>query len=279
MEIISNKKKKVLVALIVLTIAIGICVTSNAASNNILKDIDGKLGKYVKFEGHNELWVVLYNDVINGVQLISADTLQPKKIKFGYNDNVMSTFITNNTTDRLARSYYSYKNASNNLNDKCEEIVKSMKLKGVQSIRSVGTNPLSKNDKSKTVKNKGQNIDGRKITISYYKNDTNWLKDFNRLGEIRHYKSDNKYPYWLACTSIDEKDGFISLGMHRVNTKGKDEKLELFAINTNKNPNLIYSKGETYAAGVRPVISIKDSLLRKAKGSGTKNNPLIIKQK
>ncbi len=134
--------------------------TVNIVPTYVQNDND-MLGKYVEYDGKK--WIVLYNDTTNGIQLISANTLEANEVTLGCKDSQIDWDTLNIKDEELAdvnnnkvidegmeKAIYSYNHAIENLNKKCEELItdKSKLDKdddGNYKIRSVGSNPNNPN--------------------------------------------------------------------------------------------------------------------------------------
>jgi len=127
------------------------------------------LGRYVQYD--NRLWVIMYNDDVNGIQLISDNVLEPDNVWLGSKDTTIQNAVnettqnkdlngdgvienmtldnTRATVNNVEKAAYSYNNMIKILNTRCESLVtdKSKIAKNEQGqylIRSVGTVPNDK---------------------------------------------------------------------------------------------------------------------------------------
>ena len=202
---------------------------SEEGLTKISYDMNSKIGKYVKYDG--EIWRVLYDDDINGLQMISEDGIldDGRRIGLGVNDmSITEEEVTEidgvEGKSDLEKAMYSYANVVELLNKKCENIV-TKKSGIIKSVRSVGSNPITPNldnsesfigsskyvngydewfeDNLNLKKNSKENriyytIKDTEIEYTIKNTDLNHLIDYDRMVALGIFLTENNEEYWLA---------------------------------------------------------------------------------
>ena len=157
---------------------------------NTTASIDAKKSPYVNYPSSKGkiLCRVLYNDELNGVQIVSVNSVT--NLKLGVEDENPNVTGSDNNT----KAINSYNRAITTLNEKAEEYKDTLGL--ANDARCVGSNPSNKNYRSNA-------MDG-----TDFKTDSNSQYDMNRLYEIDALylgqETPNGEKFWLASRYMDE---------------------------------------------------------------------------
>ena len=178
------------------------------------------IGRYAQYD--NRLWVIMYNDDVNGIQLISDNVLQVDNVYLGSKDTSISNAVnetiqskdlngdgvienmtldnTRTTVNDVEKAAYSYNNIIKTLNKRCESVItdKSKIAKNASDeylIRSVGTLPTNKNYENTTKftsnllaswpvasANTGYSVGALNGKLKSM--DENWRSDLDRMGAL-----------------------------------------------------------------------------------------------
>jgi len=250
----------------------------------------------------------MYDDNVNGLQMISEDALLDENnnsFYLGYNDAIFSEtgFDENTITEidgeegktDLEKAMYSYDNMVTRLNDICDGLVTDAEY--IKSVRSVGSNPSNPNSdnpnsfigSAETIKGYGtstwfednlnltKNIEeGRTYytigdTQTEYKikgTDTNFVSDFDRMVALGINATETAY--WVASRLVVSFGGEASFRARYVNG-GVGYNISLWDVFSSYTDGNIH-----YSIAVRPVVSL-DSAIQFA-GEGTETSPYTIQQ-
>ena len=266
-----------------------------------VEGLNNKLGKYIRIEGNSELWRVLYDDQTHGVQLITANTLEPENVFLGLNDRLIDltdeavvaevdilndyeslSSDTNNIVTGAEKCIYSYNHAIEHLNKTCATLVGNTNL----NVRCIGSNPTNKNSENSTRYTSDYLLQGPTSDTIYpagsfngigKSEDTNYLEDYEQMKLLGISKSDNSQTYWLASRSIQEygetEDGPINrifFYVRSIREYGEvDDGIVFFIENSG------FIRGDYYY-GVRPVVMLSAGSLDNVTGSGTSSDPFIM---
>lgn len=181
-----------------------------------------RIGKQVSYDGVT--WTILYDDSINGLQMICNEIYKYEDGDFylGCDDSSITdwdSLITeadlnkNGGLDNLEKSIYSYNNAITTLNAACESVVGLDD--NIIDIRCVGSNPTNKdseNTEEYTSSNlarwpENNSIHSAGIVNGKVKDtDLNYVTDIDRIIALQEnlYDYENYGWYWLASRVIDE---------------------------------------------------------------------------
>ena len=176
-----------------------------------------RLGKYVEYgdiDGDNkkDKWIIIYDDEIHGIQMISADSYKYNGDKFclGYNDTLITDWETLGKTSELERSIYSYNHAISTLNTACDNLIsKENRHSKIVGVRCVGSNPDPNNIYSENTTLYETNILDGVFNKKGYSEDLNYEYDCDRMYLINWLDIDipdpvNGTDYWLASRKIEE---------------------------------------------------------------------------
>ena len=273
-------------------------------------EIDDKVGKYVSFDTNNdatiandgsELYIVLYNDTTHGTQIISANSLKVNNNYFNlgtYDSTLTSSEIAavdeliglttqekenlsnemrTDLTD-LEKGIASYNKAITTLNNACGGLVND-NISYVELVRSVGSNPISKNSEN-TTPYESDNLEiWPLLTSNYshltgklngvrYSTDNNYEEDLDRMAILGITKTENEYGYWMASRIVGEDSDDALFSMHYVDSGGDFDDNYLWYVNK-------YSAhGYTFNSGLRPVVTLNSNV--QFTGEGTKASPYTI---
>jgi len=214
------------------------------------------LRKYVEYDGKK--WVVLYDDGTHGLQMVSANVLEPNQIILGIDDNIVNwldpTVKEEADTDddgelsEQERGIYSHNNVIKSLNDKCYSLV-TPKEGVILDVRCFGSNPILGSKYSES------GID----ETSHYKlkgGDDNYVDDVNQYTNL--YISNNNYNTVLFLASrIVDQGGY-------------------YGLRTGLNSSWVGLYSYNPEGGVLPVIILAEGALDNARGSGTPTDPFIL---
>lgn len=124
--------------------------TRKTIESSGLKIVDvletARIGKFVKYD--NKKWIIMYDDNINGLQMISENPSEKVYLGFGdenFTENEITELDGVEGKSRLEISLHSYNNVVKTLNNICEENV-TPKEGVILGVRSVGSNPIYPND-------------------------------------------------------------------------------------------------------------------------------------
>ena len=268
-------------------------------------DESTRVGKYVNYDNKN--WIVLYDDSVNGLQMISEDALldvNGNEFYLGRNDGIFSedgfeeSVITEidgvSGKSDLEKAMYSYDNMVTRLNNICDGLVADADY--VKSVRSVGSNPRNPSSdnpdsfigSANTIEGYGtstwfednlnltKNVEeGRTFytigeTDAEYKikgTDTNFESDFDRMVALGINVTDEDY--WLASRLVGSDDGCVIFDARYV-YEGFGYGNDLWNVNSG-----CANDSHGYCA-VRPVVSLDSSIQFSGEGSAT--NPYTIEQ-
>lgn len=254
----------------------------NKESTNIIKEI--KTGSFVKYD--EKLWVILYDDEINGLQMISVDTLKYNSNNFylGTKDSSItdwSSLITvadldgNDNLTNFEKAVYSYNNAIDTLNKACESLVSNNE--NIIDVRCVGSNPTNKQAENKILY-KTEELENWPINDNDYKAgvgnniakgmDTNYISDFERMKELGINETGEVY--WMASRSIEKGENFVYFSIRLVSDEGDNDSDSLYHIFKLRTGDEDY-----HPRGLRPVVSLKKDI-QITSGDGSKENPYIF---
>ena len=159
---------------------------------NTTASTDAKKSPYVNYPSSKGkiLCRVLYNDELNGVQIVSVNSVT--NLKLGVEDENPNVTGSDNNT----KAINSYNRAITTLNEKAEEYKDTLGL--ANDARCVGSNPSNKNyPDNLTGDDRSNAMDG-----NAFKSDTNSQNDMNRLYEINALNDFGETPkgerFWLA---------------------------------------------------------------------------------
>ena len=272
---------------------------------------DDCVGKTVQIA--DEDYIVLYAPGEYGekAQLIRADVLVPDSIQLGCSDNlinwsdpakiaaadILTETVENNKStytkgadngalSRLEKAIYSYNNVVANLNKKCYELIHSEDSSILETdVRSVGSNPLNKNQESgiyssdllATVPYDNDpaptgifnNVDG----IGGKGTDNNWKYDIDRMiylemmKDIRIMESANNdgdgdsYIYWLASRIVlEENITYPNITYYIIESTWAEPFIYI-------NDDQAGAEGYSDSFGVRPVVSVSEATLNTLLGN------------
>ncbi len=207
-----------------------------------------KLGDYIKYntgvESIGEKGIVtfrvLYNDSINGLQVIS-------------NKNIEQVMLGGDNWETASTSY---NNAILTLNNNAKKYINRMYA---TDARCVGTNPVNKNDESigyvtlmfnTTIESANQ----MKIDDEKYLPDIEAMKNANILI--------TNEDYWIAARYINSNIEYCNFGVHFINKNGEKDINNLCIIDANNS-----TTGESKEYGLRICITLKESV-KVIKGDG-----------
>ena len=240
-----------------------------------------RVGQYVKYD--NKLWRILYDDDINGLQMVSEESLKYNGEDFllGATDSLVlnwnelievADLNDDGDLNDLEKCVYSYNNAIITLNTACENIVTPSS--NILDIRCVGSNPTNKN---------AENADmytSEKLRILPMDNptypagildrilksaDTNYISDYERMLALEIHKGD----YWLASRDIEERNDGVGMYIKYVSEEGyAQNEYGTIIIYANKH---LQCGGNAGGPGLRPVITLKSDI--QFSGSGTEADP------
>ena len=243
---------------------------------------ESRVGKTVRYD--NKLWRILYDDDINGLQMVSEESLKYNGEDFllGATDSLVSNWNElidvadlnkDGVLNNLEKNVYSYNNAITTLNTACENIVTPSS--NILDVRCVGSNPINKNAENTTLYT-SENLAKWPINNETYpagigngigkSEDFNYVSDFERMVVLEINKGD----YWMASRAIEEDQYWKEVYMY---IKWGSE--EGFA----KNEYWIYGIGDDVVyggnygggPGLRPVITLKSDI--QFSGLGTEADP------
>ena len=262
------------------------------------------LGKYVQYDG--KLWVVLYDDDTNGLQMITAETLEANNVYLGYDDTQIdwedatvisqaNIFDTDNPSEtqllsNTEKAIYSYNNAIVTLNNKCASLISDKSAietnsDGNYKIRSVGSNPINPNSENSTLYT-SDNLKNRPTNNSTYSvgmfdkiaksTDTNYTSDYDNIMNLGINNTGEDY--WLA-SRLAREDIWIGeeFRILAINGRGDLWKSDGDAWALLFSVRKMEPSGFSWEAGVRPVITLKENVLENVTGTGTQSDPYVIK--
>lgn len=237
-------------------------------------DLKGeRVGKTVKYD--NKIWTILYDDSINGLQMISNQSFLYNNEKFylGYEESLINDWgkITNAEFDGIAglsnfeKAVYSYNNAIDELNVACKNIV--VANENIIDVRCVGSNPTNKNLENKTLYISEHLIKcpinnskyaagiGNKIGKS---TDLNYISDFDRmvaLGVEKAYDATGKgVDYWLASRFVKEDADETNFNIRYVWGSGEYGQTFLWGVKED------YAFELNEERGIRPVVILSPNI-------------------
>ncbi len=240
----------------------------------------GLVGKEVTYDGKK--WIVLYDDEINGVQMISKDILG--EIDIGLNDSSIqwdnsavkneTDIDKNNELSDKEKAIYSYNHAIGTLNDKCKELVgKDNSNEVIESIRCVGSNPTSPYSENKELYSSSKLrewLEGVYDKKSY-STDQNYEDDYGRLLALGITKVSDDY-IWASRIVMWYPPWTIQFSFRIVYS-------ELgFGIT---HFNYLTAGGGLYGAysfqyGVRAVVSLNDEIRNRLVEQGIEDVPFNL---
>ena len=259
------------------TISLGVNVTGKqvAKSPAYLANVavPGTYVDYVDNNGNTINCVVLYNDSINGLQIVSDDTV--RNVTLGKNDPKVL-----GSTD-LEKSQNSYNRAIVTLN---EYAMDYLNTDLAYNARCIGSNPNNKNYPDNLTGNEKQaqmfvadnnytymdNYNGRfwKSDNNYELNNNN--KDYARLGNLGIRSTNSSSYYWLASRSATANQTTAYFQVHKVvATTGE---LTWAHYMWMVNSEGIASSNSSLTFGFRPVFYLKSDV-KITGGEGTENSP------
>ena len=275
-----------------------------------MPDTNSRVGKYVNFDANNdgiiandgsELYIVIYDDETHGTQIMSANALQVNNsyVYLGSQDTTvtaseiaavdtaigltseqkaaLSSNMQTNLTN-LEKSIASYNKAIITLNNACDGLVND-NISYVSSVRSVGSNPTSKNSENTTPYESDKleiwplstssysHLTGRLNGIGY-STDNNYEEDFDRMLVTGIAMSENENSYWLASRVVYGYSDDVHFRMRYVDSDGSCSDTYLWRVSDDSA--YVSSDGNR----VRPVVSLSSSV--QFTGEGTKASPYTI---
>ena len=246
--------------------------TLNTVSvNKIILDEDA--GKYVAYDYNNdgtmENWLILYNNEINGLQLISEKVL----------GNVQLGGST------ASETIQSYNNAVDILNTACDQLI--INRTAIQSVRNI-CSPLDKVDINEMATTSNYSNLGiwpmnNELYATGYGNNKGkdrgnyWKEDLGKLVALKIIQAKNEKnenaDYWLASRFVRAEESDVSFGVQKAKANGTFDGTRLWDVES--NDIVIYNTDINY--GVRPVISLKPTAkLDKSERTGTSTDPYIL---
>ena len=232
---------------------------------------ESKVGKYVNYNG--ETWIILYDDATNGLQMISAESLQYNRADFnlGHNDSLINL---DSLSTNFEKSVYSYNNAITTLNTACESFVQQTDITSgkITSVRCVGSNPTNKSSENATPY-ESDNLSkwpiGSTPGIGNKKGkstDNNYESDYERMVALGIHKCniENK-SYWLASRFVFENSSRVDFDIRDVGDDGLCNDDYLWRVSES------YANGSNGSKLLRPVVSLKSDI--SFSGSGTAEAP------
>ena len=182
---------------------------------NTTASIDAKKSPYVNYPSSKGkiLCRVLYNDELNGVQIVSVNSVT--NLKLGVEDENLNVTGSDNNT----KAINSYNRAITTLNEKAEEYKDTLGL--ANDARCVGSNPSNKNyPDNLTGDDRSNAMDG-----TDFKTDSNSQYDMNRLYEIDALylgqETPNRERFWLA--SRYNGTNTMNENILQINTSASDD--------------------------------------------------------
>lgn len=198
----------------------------------ITYDKNTRVGKYVEYD--NKKWIILYDDKVNGIQMISENALldeNDQNIHIGHSDAIFSeedfniNTIPNPTTgseeNYLRLAMHSYDNMVTRLNGICDGLVAEEEY--VTGVRSVGTDPANPNDDNPNP------FIGSSVIIPGY-GELTWFEDRQyQLNLTKNVTADRTY-YTIGDTDIEytikgadinyesDLDRMVALGINSTET-------------------------------------------------------------
>lgn len=253
---------------------------------------DSLVGQYLRYDGM--LWRVLYDDEINGLQVICDEAITDKqgnKIKLGYNDPTIDTSkiehfedfntITDTTNrENLEKALYSYNNAIVTLNNAAKNAVTA--APGIiKDVRSVGSVPNNKNSGATTKYNSQELLAWGTPTLNGkgFEADTNYVQDNERMILIGNANTTNNEYYWLASRKVffwENKSSYIDTFTYGMYIMRYDEYMsglyeaKLISASIQYNYSA-YGSYDQYC--IRPVITLEEGVMEKLNGEGTSGKP------
>ncbi|MEI3429553.1 MAG: hypothetical protein V8R72_00225 [Clostridia bacterium] len=213
-------------------------------------DLDQKF-KTSKYTGK---WRIMYNDIDNGLQIISSSGVQNWAVlggKFGYN------------------------NAVDTLNSFCNHYANNNDY--AISGRCLGSNPKFSKDNAETQQH---------YSAGAMKNlDENYKYDLDVLNQYSLHSAGEETI--LASRNILVEDGWKTYYLRYISSSGdlKNDDLDLYSIVDAEdiekgmkaiNPTITTNRnGRTNSQYIRPIITLKEDIKVKS-GDGTKDNPYIL---
>jgi len=189
-----------------------------------------KVGKYVEYDNKN--WIIMYDDNVNGLQMISEDALLNENDNYfylGYNDAIFDeeNFDENTITEidgeegksDLEKAMYSYDNMVTRLNNICDELVADAGY--IKSVRSVGSSPLNPNNDNPVSFICSAETIGGYGTSTWFENNLNLTKNVVE-GRTYYTIGDTRTEYKIKGTdtnSVNDFDRMVALG---INSTEKD---------------------------------------------------------
>lgn len=266
-------------------------------------DKNSKVGKYVTYD--NKKWIVLYDDDLNGLQIISEKPFSDGNVSLGYEDTSFEEkdvidIDGNGEINWFEKAMYSYSNAVETLNKKCESLV-NKKSGLVKEVRSVGSNPIEPNKETAEsftmVEDKREDLFKKELNLetkfdgkrTYYENkatkkeyvikntDLNYISDIDRMIALEIFRPDvetndrTELEYWIASrlVGLDSEDITFSIrctALYSDNTFNiSDEYICccLWGGSNYFNPSKL----------LRPVITLMPGALDNIEGDGSAENP------
>ena len=248
-------------------------------------ETEGRKGQYVSYNG--QTWIILYDDDKNGLQMISAESLQYNGAEFnlGYNDSLITdwdSLITEADLDEsedlsnFEKSVYSYNKAIETLNTACKSFVKQTDITSgkIIDVRCVGSNPTNKNSETETLYESDNLKIWPKDNSDYAvgigngigkSTDTNYETDFEQMKNLAILSTENLNYYWLASRFVSERSSDVSFIMRYVDSSGVRGDDNLWYV-------LVYDAyGRDDSKLLRPVVTLKSDI--SFSGSGTADDP------
>lgn len=242
-----------------------------------------KVGKIVKYD--NKLWTILYDDDVNGLQMISNNALEYDKNVFSIGDedsliknwkSVIKEADLNNDGDLTSfeKNVYSYNNVIKSLNTACKNLV--IENSNIVDVRVVGSNPVDKNSENEILYT-SDNLKQWPIKNSKYAvgiangiskgDDTNYLFDFERMVALKINATGDEY--WLASRHITDDLDNVYFWVRSCTPNGEGQPEAIWYA----NEKVVFSFG--YGAKLRPVVSLKEDV-QFVSGDGTADNPYVF---
>ena len=282
----------------------GITLPENGVKE-ISYDTNTRVGKYVEYDNKN--WIIIYDDNVNGLQMISEDTMlneNDELFDLGGSDEIYDAgknFDENLITEvdgvtgksYLERAMYSYDNAITNLNSFCDGVVADSEY--IKSVRSVGSNPSNPNyDNPKSFIGSAQTIPAYE-SLTWFEDNLNLTKNVEE-GRTYYTIGDTETEYKIKGTDMNceqDFDRMVALGIHataenywlasrmvylrgggvrfavRLVDEGVGSSYDLWRV----SPDYATSNYPWYA--VRPVVSLSSTV--QFEGEGTSASPYTIK--
>ena len=218
------------------------------------------IGKKVQYD--NKMWTILYDDDINGLQMICDEPTSYGRIRVNniWVDNAEEEKITG----KSLYNGYIYNTALQILNLSCEK--KVPKNSNIMDVRSVGSNPTNKNldnNRRYTSKLLETLLDG-KANGKLKTSDSNLDFDFERMKQLGILNIGEEY--WLASRIIQEmSDKSVYCGVRTY--KNYESSVTVCYISEN-GANSPGAGGDKY---LRPVIKLDPSVV--FLGTGTDKDP------